>query len=396
MRYLKPHYYERFRCAADQCPDTCCAGWQIMIDEDAMERYMRMEGAFGSRLANGIDWREGCFLQYYGRCSMLNDSNLCDLVVEQGKESLCETCARYPRHVEEYEGVREWSLSLSCPVAAEIIVSEREPVRFLIEENEEEDPLEDEFEDFDLFLFTKLEDARNVLFGIAQDRDMQTEQRGRLILNMAEKMQRCLDEDRLCDIDGIISQFGGQCQETGESKENSMMAADKTGQYWNEPEEEERFLLLKRHFEVFRQLEVLRDDWSVVMDETAETLFADYEVYQVIRREFLAEYGVGGRHFESWEIFRENVLMFFLYTYFCGAVYDDRIYSKAALCVFSMLFIEEFVMCRWYLSDKYISRSECVRMAYRYAREVEHSDNNLDLLEEWLQRNPLKLKGTEQ
>ena len=39
MRYLKPHYYDKFVCTAGDCPDSCCAGWQIMIDETSLERY---------------------------------------------------------------------------------------------------------------------------------------------------------------------------------------------------------------------------------------------------------------------------------------------------------------------------------------------------------------------
>lgn len=44
MRYIKPDYYDEFACIADRCPDTCCAGWQIMIDEDSLEKYERVKG----------------------------------------------------------------------------------------------------------------------------------------------------------------------------------------------------------------------------------------------------------------------------------------------------------------------------------------------------------------
>ena len=88
---------------------------------------------------------------------------------------------------------------------------------------------------------------------------------------------------------------------------------------------------------------------------------------------------------KEWHVFKRNLLMFFLYTYFCGAVYDDWIYSKVALSVFSVIFVQEFVMCRYILADNIIDKHEWVQLAYRYAREVEHSDDNLNLLEEWLQ-----------
>lgn len=52
-------------------------------------------------------------------------------------------------------------------------------------------------------------------------------------------------------------------------------------------------------------------------------------------------------------------------------------------------------MCRWIHADNYIDKQDFVELAYRYAREVEHSDDNLNLMEEWLQENHLKLRGRE-
>lgn len=49
---------------------------------------------------------------------MLNEQGLCDIYTEAGPSMLCGTCRDYPRHREEYEGVVELSLSLSCAEAA--------------------------------------------------------------------------------------------------------------------------------------------------------------------------------------------------------------------------------------------------------------------------------------
>ncbi len=391
MRYIKPQYYDSFKCAADKCPDTCCAGWQIIIDEEALGKYEVEKGTFADRLLKGINWQEGSFLQHGGRCTMLNDNNLCDLVTAKGEEYLCETCNRYPRHVEEFEGLREWSLSLSCPIAAQMILECEEPLRFVIEEDDREDPLEEEFEDFDLLLFTKLEDARKVLFEIVQDRTKPIEQRMWLILKMAEELQRCLDENRLYDMDNLIASY----VEKGYDKNRGKTTLQESESRNYKSNERLRFLELQKHFAVFNRLERLREEWSEVIQDAQDRLFTDYETYSKIRQSFLAEYGIWGNHYKQWEKFQENLLIFFLYTYFCGAVYDDWIYSKAALAIFSTLFVEEFVMCEWNLADNNISWQECVELAYRYAREVEHSDDNLNLLEEWLQENPFALKGTE-
>lgn len=79
-----------------------------------------------------------------------------------GEESLCRTCRMYPRHVEEFEDVREVTLSVSCPEVARILMSKKEPVRFLTYEDEKEEY----DDDFDPFLYSKLADARQVMIDI--------------------------------------------------------------------------------------------------------------------------------------------------------------------------------------------------------------------------------------
>lgn len=158
MIYTFPHYYNHFKCTASGCPDTCCAGWGIMIDSASLKKYRNMDGPFGSRLHNSIHWKEGSFKQYHGRCAFLNEENLCDIYSEAGPEYLCRTCRTYPRHIEEFEGCREMTLCLSCIEAATIILGCEEPVRFLTREDERQET----YEDFDFFLFTKLMDAREL------------------------------------------------------------------------------------------------------------------------------------------------------------------------------------------------------------------------------------------
>ena len=39
MKYTVPDYYQDFECIAGDCPDTCCAGWQIVIDKKSQKKY---------------------------------------------------------------------------------------------------------------------------------------------------------------------------------------------------------------------------------------------------------------------------------------------------------------------------------------------------------------------
>ena len=40
MLFTRPDYYEDFECIADKCEDTCCAGWQIVIDRETLKKYV--------------------------------------------------------------------------------------------------------------------------------------------------------------------------------------------------------------------------------------------------------------------------------------------------------------------------------------------------------------------
>ena len=89
MRYIKPEYFDDFKCIADKCPDTCCAGWQIVIDEASLERYEEEASSFGETLRDSIDWQEGVFYHKENkRCAFLNEKNLCDLYTALGQKSL--------------------------------------------------------------------------------------------------------------------------------------------------------------------------------------------------------------------------------------------------------------------------------------------------------------------
>ena len=377
MRYLKPHYYDKFVCTAADCPDTCCAGWQIMIDEDSLDRYGKESGEFGKRLRNSIDWEEECFYQNNSRCAFLNDKNLCDLYKELGPDALCDTCRMYPRHTEEYEGIRELSLSLSCPEAARIMLSCKDPVRFLEEETEEED----DFEEFDFMMFSQLEDTRDVLFSVIQDRKIPLTLRMAVSEQLAQSYQICMEEGREFDIDELLRdclrhQKENTLQEfvTKCFSEKGVDAA--SFHQWEKQKEE---------LQVLRRLERLRPTWDKVLDDADRWLYQENEEnYRQICEEFHRMYGALSNHKEEWENLGEQLLMFFVYTYFCGAVYDDMVCSKMELALFSVRWIQEFLITRWLENGKQLSMQDVEQISCWYAREIEHSDDNLNALEDWL------------
>ncbi len=55
MIRVAPDWTPGFRCTASACRHSCCMGWEVDVDPEALERYRRVPGPFGHRLVRGID-----------------------------------------------------------------------------------------------------------------------------------------------------------------------------------------------------------------------------------------------------------------------------------------------------------------------------------------------------
>ena len=141
----------------------------------------------------------------------------------------------------------------------------------------------------------------------------------------------------------------------------------------------------RKELAVLRSLERLRPEWDEVLDGTEKVLYQNGEsAYQAICEEFHRTFGAKSSRRAEWENIGEQLLMFFVYTYFCGAVYDDMVCSKMELALFSVRWIQEILLARWLENGKTLSMHDVEELSWRYAREVEHSDDNLNALEDWL------------
>ncbi len=377
MKYTIPHYFDDFCCIAGKCEDTCCAGWTIMIDEESLDKYQNFEGAFGNRLHNSIDWENGSFCQYEKRCAFLNEENLCDLQIEAGGHMLCKTCRDYPRHMEEYEGLREGSLSLSCIEAAKLILGCKEKVKFLSFEDEVED---EEYENFDFLFFTKLMDAREKMIEVLQKRELNIMVRIGMVLELAEDMQQALDCGELYRMDECLESFG----------EMSQVLAFQQRADENQIGENEYCQTIRKMFRIWSQLEVLKEDWPEYIRHAEKQLYGEGQsYYEKTRKEFHALCGMDSVQGEEWSVWLEQLMVYFVFTYFSGAVYDDNITGKMQTAVVATLLIQELTIAKWVENDRKLTFELFVDIAHRVSREMEHSDVNLIRLEKMFEKMPI-------
>ena len=369
MQYTAPHYYKRFKCIADKCPDTCCAGWQIMIDNKTYHKYKILKGKTGKWIRNEIDKKEKCFKQYEKKCAFLNNDNLCELVLAGGDDYLCRTCRMFPREIEEYDGLREISLSLSCPVVTEMLMSMEEKVTFIQREGKKEAEAD---EDFDFILFTKLEDARELIFDILQNRAHSINIRMAIVLSLAHDIEQRTKRNCVFEVDSLLEKYSGERvfkYFTALSKKN------KRDEY-----------VLEDIFSLLDNIEVLKKTWTPYIEDIEHTLFK--ENYKVDKKALTV-------FNEMIEIPMEQLMVYFVYKHFCPAVYDGNIYARTKFAIVSTLIIKEMTKAilikQKILSDK--SNLETFKDFYfviltdaarQYSKEVEHSDDNLEFFREAL------------
>lgn len=125
MRITKPGYYDRFRCIAGSCPDSCCKEWEVEVDAASAARYRSLTGPLGDRLRQVLrdDGDVTRMTIEDGRCPMWRQDGLCRIQAEQGEDALCQVCREFPRLRHDYGDLLELGLELSCPEAARLILT---------------------------------------------------------------------------------------------------------------------------------------------------------------------------------------------------------------------------------------------------------------------------------
>lgn len=362
MEYTYPDYYKKFKCIGGECEDNCCAaGWQITIDDESLEKYETMEGEIGVRLRNSIDWENGMFEQFEHKCALLNENGLCDVYCDAGEDKMCILCQRYPRHYEEFENVREISLSVSCPEAAKIVLGNRGKVGFYTETDEEEE----EYEDFDYLMYTKLLDIREILLDVLHERKGSVAHRISKLLDIVHGIQGLIDNDEIFGID--------------EQEQRAVTEQINYRRYTGKMKLRQEYM--EEMMQNLHRLEVLRPTWTDFIREVQSILYVylDAEEYGKLCEEFDSFYGERMQEYEQ-------LMSYFIYTYFCGAVYDYEVESKLRFGIAAVLIIHEMDMAMWY-KNKDLTFEEQVGLVHNYSMEIEHSDLNLDDMERMVMNN---------
>ena len=382
MLEIYPSYYEQFRCIADRCEDTCCAGWEIDIDDASYEAYMRVEGELGTRLRACIksyesedDYDEayeqhGFILTEDMRCPFLDEKNLCDLYRELGEESLCEVCTNTPRNFLEYRttspdgsknrSVREIQISASCPEAARLIYGSQEKIMFLSREVSDKPDIEDDEDEALLGSF--LIRVRDEAIAILQNRDQKLSERIRRFLLHAEAVQEAINR-----------------WESGEADLPEALSPTEFNLTVEPVDSYEHFLI---RMGTYSGLASIGTPWKESMELLYESFVENPEgkaTYLKSSDNLFKYLSEKGRLYEY-----EHLLVYYTFLLLNRCIDDYDYLGKAKLVVLSY-HMNHDMDAGVFLKKESLTKEERMANARIYAREVEHADENLaDLAEEIL------------
>lgn len=178
-----PDYYDKFKCIAGSCKHNCCrGGWDIEIDDGALERFDAIPGEFGEKVRASIS-PENVFIRKNGECPLLAPDGTCEMVNNGAK--LCIVCDEYPRFTEFFDDYAERGISISCEAAADIILSKRDRTELVF----------DSLSGCDDPLFRLLVSARSDILDILRDRSKDIFTRMRLALDHGKQLQERINEN---------------------------------------------------------------------------------------------------------------------------------------------------------------------------------------------------------
>lgn len=321
MRTCCPSFYFKFQCLASKCSDTCCAGWEIEIDEKTETLYKNVSGEMGDKLKANIE--NGQFkLLPNERCPFLTPNNLCEIYSILGKNFLCAICKEHPRFKEWFGDYMEQGLGLCCEEAIRLLLNETSLEFVSFYSDEAIISLSEE----DIFFRDKIFNHREKIFSILKNRTIDF-------------------KERLITVFHEVKSF-----------------------------EEENFpLLLKNNSSKENDFSITLSHWVKILGET-ESLGKSWDkVLAAIQTKTISN--ISSQSVFS-DVEKENIVIYLLFRYYAKTLYEGNFSEKFKFALFFLIILENFANELAYdsVGDTKIN---AIKML---SKQLEYSENNLYFL----------------
>jgi lysine-N-methylase len=319
------------------------------VDDSAERKYKAVTGALGEALRRSMTFDEDgdrVFQMLEGGCPFWEDSGLCEIHRKLGEEMLCQTCKQFPRTVQDYGSFAEYGLSMACPEAARLILSQPEQPKMYLHTVE---------------VLENVKDA----FGEERDEDFACPPEVFVFLRgVREEMEKLLWNEHFTTEEILIHWllYAAQVQESLDVDAFAIVPL-----YWPETcEEPLRPDTQKRFLAVYREMEVLTDTWNGYLAEWEQEVdAAEYAEFRHAALAFETEY--------------RQMLQEGLMRYWMRISVDGDAISKIKWLAAQWLVVRRMQFFQWRRSHT-LSFPQRIRVVQLYCKEVAHDCVNEDLL----------------
>lgn len=364
MKFIRPFYYDDFTCIGGKCKDTCCRGWNIIIDKDSCENYQQVKGEFGEKLNKAIVYGDTVkfALDVNGVCPLLNNEQLCEVFINLGEDKMCNVCKTYPRMLRKIHDTIESDLTLSCPEVARVLVEYKEPLDFLF--GDDENAYVVGVDSDKINLFNALIAGRGLSVDIMQMDNIPFWKRLYMCISIADKIQYQILKEEVVKVKEIIETF--RREEYILTLANSLSGVEKNFSlklaHYNSVIS--MILNLKMSNQKFldfliESAEFINGNEDVEFEEKFKNLSNDFDMFIKENRAF------------------ENYIVYYLFHYYMEAYNDEDIRKYIIVMVEAYALMKLFAMVRWYNNGLQLSEEEFIDIFYSYSRFIEHGADTM-------------------
>ncbi len=380
MEIRYPDYYKKFHCIAGACLDTCCAGWEIAVDQRSEKRYRAAQKVlenreFARKLKTYV--RNGRIVSDDVTCPFLNEDGLCEMYIELGPEALCHTCARHPRHLEDYGDLHELVLLLSCPEAARLILTENQSgfyVRSIPEKQGDMDGIDETL--LDVLLRT-----RDCVWNIGKEAGADghrssLEHRMMAAAALVHDVQRRIRMEEYEAVDEVLERY---CASGAVDRFAEQWSARTNSQYHGNYME--RFLLMSDFMEELTGLDTVCRAWPEMLETCRTKLYHSNDS----RRRYVEKREVFLLENHTKDI--ERIFHYFVYSFLLTSLYDRDALTKIKMAILCTMAIEEL-----YMAAENLTLDTRINICHALARQIENSDDNRAKLEKFLKKETFRTR----
>jgi lysine-N-methylase len=399
QKVLVPHYLQSFSCIGSECEDTCCTGWNVDVDKSSYKKYKNvkdtmLETAIEKNIKrnrkNSSDANYASIkMNNEGACTFLNENRLCSIQLQLGENYLSNTCAVYPRSINQVNHVVEKAATTSCPEIARLALLNPNGIEFdeLVEPAPIRSYIEKKIDTNSVIKQKKGEqyfwEIRVFIIQMLQNRAYSVSERLIILGLFLQKVQKCIETNNTNSIIDLITEYTRITNDGG--MKEALLEIPKNIKVQIEFCKTLVDVRLTSSVQSRRYIECLADmlkGLNYTDESTTEEITARYETaYEDYYKPFMDEY----------EYILENYLVNYVY---------KNLFPFRRKTIFSdyVLLVIHYSMIKLHLIGM-AAQHEClneelvIKLIQSFSKTVEHNSLYLQMINNSLEKNEYNTMG---